>query len=236
MKGLNILHGGDLAAKSAVGDYRNGIGTIRDGKSLTGSPYRLFLRESFRSLRATASLCPSSRFLAAAMLDQVDFRQVRCLVELGPGTGVITREILRRMSPDARLFVLEINKNFVRHLSATFQDKRLTVLHADALDIARHLHEHDAGSSDAIVSSLGLTGMQPDQRTRIVQGLDACLSPTGILTQFQYLMSQVPFPDLPNQPVQRFQERQFLRSYFPNVSAKRVILNFPPAVVFTCRK
>jgi phospholipid N-methyltransferase len=80
--------------------------------------YRLFLRESFRKIRVTASVLPSSRFLTTAMLDQVNFQKVRNLVELGSGTGVITQEILRRMTTDSRLFALEINSNFVRHLRA----------------------------------------------------------------------------------------------------------------------
>jgi phospholipid N-methyltransferase len=41
-----------------------------------------------------------------AMLEHVDFRRACNVVELGSGTGVITREILRRMTPDSRLFAL----------------------------------------------------------------------------------------------------------------------------------
>jgi phosphatidylethanolamine/phosphatidyl-N-methylethanolamine N-methyltransferase len=198
--------------------------------------YRLFLRESFRTIRVTASVFPSSRFLTTAMLDQVDFRKARTLVELGSGTGVITHEILRRMTPDSRLFALEINRNFVRHLRTSCNDRRLTVLHADASDLLNQLRAHEAGAVHAVISSLGLTGMSQEQRTRIVVEAEACLAPAGILTQFQYLSLLPPVPDMPKLQIHPFREKQFLRAYFPNVSAKRVLLNFPPAVVFTCRK
>ena len=198
--------------------------------------YRLFLKESFRTIRVTASVVPSSRFLAMAMLDQVDFRGVRTLVELGPGSGVITREILSRMTPDSRLFALEINQNFVQHLLTSCRDRRLTVLHADATDLLTHLQMHKAGNVHAVISSLGLTGMSTEQRTEIVRQVDACLAPGGVLTQFQYLMSQTPVPDLSRLRMRRFHERQFLRTYFSDISTKRVLLNLPPAVVFTCRK
>ncbi|HLG96552.1 MAG TPA: methyltransferase domain-containing protein [Bryobacteraceae bacterium] len=196
--------------------------------------YRLFFQESLRTIRITAALLPSSRFLTTAMLEQVDFRNVRTLVELGSGTGVITREILRRMSQDSRLFTLEINRKFVRHLRTHCQDRRLTVVQADAADLPHQLRLHNVGPVHAIVSSLGLTGMTPSQRARILQAAEACLAPAGVMTQFQYL--QAPMPDWPNVPIRRFEEKMFLESYFSRVSTKRVLLNLPPAMVFTCRK
>lgn len=205
-------------------------------RGLQTPSYRLFLRESFRKLRVTASVLPSSRFLATAMLKQVDFRKVRNLVELGAGTGVITQEILRRMTPDSRLFALEINRNFVRHLRTCCLDTRLTVLHVDASDLLNQLAAHNAGTIDAVISSLGLTGMKSEHRTRIVRQVEACLAPTGIMMQFQYVTSLTPVPDLPNRQLRRFQEGEFLRRYFPSVSTKPVFLNLPPALVFTCRK
>ncbi|HYL36358.1 MAG TPA: methyltransferase domain-containing protein [Bryobacteraceae bacterium] len=189
-----------------------------------------------RTIRVTASLFPSSRFLAMAMLEQVDFRKSCTVVELGSGTGVITREILRRMTADSRLFALEINQNFVKHLRANCQDRRLTLVEADAADLVHQLRKHKAGPIDAVVSSLGLTGMTPEQRARIVQAAAACLAPAGIMTQFQYLTSQAPVPDFPKAQIRRFQARNFLTAYFPSVSAKRVLLNLPPAEVLTCRK
>jgi len=197
---------------------------------------RLFFRESMRTMRVTASVFPSSRFLAMAMLEQVDFRSACTVVELGSGTGVITREILRRMTPDSRLFALEINGNFVRHLRAHCQDRRLTLLEADAADLMHQLHKHKAGPVHAVISSLGLTGMSPDQRVRIVQAAKECLVPSGIMMQFQYLTSQAPVLDFPNTEIRRFQARNFLSGYFSSVSSKRVLLNLPPAEVFTCRE
>lgn len=198
--------------------------------------YGLFLRESLRRMRVTASVVPSSRFLTTAMLDQVNFREVRNLVELGSGTGVITREILRRMTPDSRLFALEINRNFVRHLRTCCQDPRLAVLHVDASELLNQLAVHDARTVDVVISSLGLTGMKSEHRTQIVRQAEACLAPTGIMMQFQYVTSLTPLPDLRNRQLRRFQEGEFLRRYFPSVSAKPVFLNLPPALVFTCQK
>jgi phospholipid N-methyltransferase len=187
-------------------------------------------------MRVTASVLPSSRFLTTAMLGQVNFRKVRNVVELGSGTGVITQEILRRMSADSRLFALEINRNFVGHLRTCCLDPRLTVLHVDASDLLDQLAAHNAGTVDVVISSLGLTAMTSEHRARIVRQAEACLAPAGIMMQFQYVTSLTPVPDLNNRQFRRFQEGEFLRRYFPSVSAKPVFLNLPPALVFTCRK
>lgn len=196
--------------------------------------YRLFFQESLRTIRITAALLPSSRFLATAMLEQVDFRRARTLVELGSGTGVITREILRRMGPESRLYTLEVNPNFVRHVKVHCRDRRLTVIQADAARLGHELRLLRAGPAQAVISSLGLTGMTPLQRARILESAQACLAPLGVMTQFQYL--QAPVPDWSNVPLRRFEEKMFLESYFSSVSAKLVLLNLPPAMVFTCRK
>jgi phospholipid N-methyltransferase len=205
------------------------------GGSQTRLAHRLFLRESLRKIRVTASVVPSSRFLTTAMVDQVNFRKVRNLVEVGSGTGVITQEILRRMTPDSRLFALEINHNFVRHLRTCCQAPRLAVLHVDASELLNQLAVHDARTIDVVISSLGLTGMTSEHRTRIVRQAEACLAPNGIMMQFQYVTSLTPLPDLRNRQLWRFQEGEFLRRY-PSVIAKPVLLNLPPALVFTCHK
>jgi len=209
---------------------------VPSSSTKTRLAYRLFLKESFRKIRVTASVLPSSRFLTTAMLDQVNFRNVRNLVELGSGTGAITQELLRRMTPDSRLFALEINRNFVRHLRICCHDPRLTVLHMDASDLLNQLAAHNAGAVDVVISSLGLTGMTSEHRGRIVRQAEACLAPAGIMMQFQYVTSLTPLPDLSKRQFRRFQEGEFLRRYFPSVSAKPVFLNLPPALVFTCRK
>jgi len=197
---------------------------------------RLFFRESMRTIRVTASVLPSSRFLTVAMLEKVDFCSARTFVELGSGTGAITREILRRMTPDSRLFALEINRNFIHHLRAHCQDGRLTLLENDAADLIYQLRRYKPGPVHAVISSLGLTSMSPDQRVRIVQAAKECLAPSGVMTQFQYLTSQAPVLDFHNTEIRRFQARNFLSGYFSRVSSKRVLLNLPPAEVFTCRK
>src|SRR5690242_10761538 len=60
------------------------------GETGSGIPpaYRLFFQEFVKSHGPTASVIPSSRHLASALLRPIDFSRARTIVELGPGTGV----------------------------------------------------------------------------------------------------------------------------------------------------
>ncbi len=200
------------------------------------SAYRLFFQESMRSLGPTASLIPSSRHLANALLEPIDFHRARTLVELGPGTGAITSQILRRLRPDGRLFAVDINETFINHLRTTCKDPRLIALCGSAADIPSLLRFHNAPPVDAVVSSLGLTSMDHRTRTVILRQISDCLDANGVLTQYQYIHAYAGHLDIENLRFSRFNEGRFLRKFFGNVSVGHVLRNFPPALVFTCRK
>src|ERR1700676_5569628 len=81
--------------------------------------HRLFFQESMRSMGQTASMFPSSRYLANALTKPIDFRRARTVVELGPGTGAVTNEILKRMLRDAHLLPADLNQTLNHPLRAT---------------------------------------------------------------------------------------------------------------------
>jgi len=196
------------------------------------SAYRLFFQESIRSLGPTASMFPSSRYLANALTRPIDFRCARTVVELGPGTGAVTKEILKHLRPDGKLFAIDINPIFIAHLRATCDDPRLVLLRGSATDLVSLLAQHDISSVDAVVSSLGLTGMEHRSRMFILRQIGACLAPHGTMTQYQYAGHF----EIPKLRLGGFNEERFLRRFFADVSVGHVIRNLPPALVFTCRK
>jgi phospholipid N-methyltransferase len=198
--------------------------------------YRLFFKESIRSFRPTASIFPSSRYLADALLRPIDFRKARIIVELGPGTGAVTGEILKRLRPDGRLLAIDINPVFTNHLRTACDDPRLTPVDGSATDLLSLLALHEAGSIDAVVSSLGLTRMENRIRVSIVRQVRACLAARGTMTQYQYVRAYPGYIDIPKFKFCKFDEAQFLRNSFREVSVGGVFFNLPPARVFTCRK
>ena len=52
------------------------------------------------------SVLPSSRFLSKKMLQPIQFATANVIVELGPGTGVFTKALLKAMPQDSQLLVI----------------------------------------------------------------------------------------------------------------------------------
>jgi phospholipid N-methyltransferase len=194
-----------------------------------------FFRESLKSLSVTASLFPSSRFLASALLRPIDFGRARVIVELGMGTGAITMEILRRMAPGSILLAIEVNPAFIAHVRNKVHDSRFVPIAGRAERLGAILGKRGVLRADAIVSSLGLTSMAHDQRASIVRQAAEHLGEDGVLTQYQYLPACAKPRWVRALGPKRFAEESFLREYFREVRSERVIWNLPPAKVYTCR-
>lgn len=140
----------------------------------------------------------------------------------------MTRHILKRLSPDARLVAIDNNDRFVEHLGQSCRDRRLIPVCADAQELAAVLDRFELPRVDAVVSSLGLTVMASDQRTSIVRQVTKCLGPSGVMTQYQYLLSGLRCRD--------FSEKRFLEMHFGRVRKRCVLRNLPPATVFVCHR
>jgi phospholipid N-methyltransferase len=74
--------------------------------------------------------------------------------------------------------------------------------------------------------------MEPRARMFIMRQIEACLASHGTMTQYQYAGHF----EIAKLKLGGFNEARFLRRFFTEVSVGRVILNLPPALVFTCRK
>ena len=59
----------------------------------------VFFRQFLRSPRSIGAVLPSSPALARVMLAPIDFSTAQAIVEFGPGTGALTREIAARLAP-----------------------------------------------------------------------------------------------------------------------------------------
>ena len=50
----------------------------------------MFLLEYIKNPRKVGAIMPSSKYLAHEMISSIDFENIDCIVEYGPGTGVFT--------------------------------------------------------------------------------------------------------------------------------------------------
>ena len=78
--------------------------------------FRRFLRHPGR----VGALWPSSPSLCRMMVSRIGVEQAKLVVELGPGTGVITREIIRMLPAGGRFMAVELDELLCLQLRRNF--------------------------------------------------------------------------------------------------------------------
>jgi phospholipid N-methyltransferase len=146
----------------------------------------LFARNFFRHPRMLGSIVPSSRFLIKELLQPIDWNQARVIVEYGPGVGVITAEILRRMRSDAILIAIEMNPDFVTHLRSALPDERLQVVEGSAESVGEILQRFGRGDANYIISGIPFSTISAAVRERILRNTSKALAPGGAFLVFQF--------------------------------------------------
>jgi len=187
-------------------------------KPAAQSSASLFARNFFKHPSMLGSVVPSSRFLVKDLMGQIDWERARVLVEFGPGVGTITREVLKRMRPDATLLVIELNQEFVEYLDETISDPRLRVVHGSAAHVRRILAEQGLAPADYIISSLPYSLLDESERRQIVTESRHALKAQGSLLVFQYNRRLLPY----------------LQSSFSSVKLGFQLFNILPALIFHC--
>jgi len=182
------------------------------------------LADNFRFLRALiarpkniGAIMPSSPALAEAIARQID-PDAGAVLEVGPGTGVITEAILTRGIAPERLTLLEYDEDLAQHLAARYPKAR--VFQGDAFDLDATLGPANGATFAAIVSGVPLLNHAMSRRQAFMEGLVSRMTPGAPLIQFSY-GAQAPVVPPPGYSVTR---------------TASVLANFPPAKVWVYRK
>lgn len=122
----------------------------------------LFLFNFLKNPIRNASVVPSSKIASGAMMEGIDWNKVNTIVELGPGSGTFTREILARCKPDAKVVLFELENSYVELLRKKFGD-RVQVIHASAHLFEDILKEMKLPKADLIISGLPFLGKNLNQ-------------------------------------------------------------------------
>ena len=150
-----------------------------------------FLKSFVDSPRLTGAVAPSGRALARAMAASVGPLGHGLVVELGPGTGPVTRALLERGLGRRRLVLVEYDRRFCQMLQAAFAPA--TVIQSDAYDLKRALGDMAGLPIRAVVSSLPLLNQPSQRRLKLMEDAFALMGPEGVFVQFTYgLLSPIP--------------------------------------------
>ena len=125
----------------------------------------------------TGSAVPSSKELAELITDIPSLHKKNCIVELGPGSGIFTGEILKKLSTESCFICLEINPAFVSKIEDNYPD--VNIYHASAKDIKKYLLKHNKMSTDCIISALPWAGFNHHLQTEILDEIYDALEVGG---------------------------------------------------------
>jgi len=178
----------------------------------------LFLRQWLRNPLRTAAIAPSGPDLAAAMLAELP-ADTRRVIELGGGTGALTKALLAHGIAPSDLLVLELDK--VLHTQLQRRFPQVPVLFGDARELSSLAQEFvTKAPADAIVSGLGLLSMPSSLQQDILSAAFACLREGGVFVQFTYGPSAPVRDDVAATLGLRVRRGEF------------VLRNMPPATVY----
>jgi phospholipid N-methyltransferase len=191
----------------------------RQGRKLTSriTESMIFLGRFFGAPRQVGSVMPSSPYLTKAMMSKIDWDGAQYVAELGAGTGVFTRSILRKLRKDGKILVFEIDpalKTLIETENPGF------VVYGDARDLPGVMEEREVPFLDYVVSSLPFAVLPPRMTAAILDGVGKSLKPGGKLIAYQYSQQMKPY----------FEKR------FESVRISFVLRNVPPAFVYECTK
>lgn len=179
-----------------------------------------FFKEAVKSLKTSGTVTPSSRFLAKRMLSKINFKEANLIVELGPGNGVITKQLLKKLNKNATLVCFEINENFYQQLQE-IDNKQLVVLNVSAEKMQDELAKLGFSEIDHIVSSLPLTLIPKEISNTILEESYKLLKTNGTFIQYQYSLTYF---------------NRLKQVFTDEISLEFEPLNFPPAFVYRCKK
>jgi len=178
----------------------------------------LFFRSLLSDPRRVGALVPSSPQLSRLIASRVDPLQSSVL-EVGAGTGAITRALLRRGLRPERLFIIERDPELSGFLKTHFP--RVRICCGEAAHTPRILSVAGVGPVDTIVSSLPLRNLPQCDQLEIFRAMMSAMTGKGQIIQFTYG---------PNCPIPS------RRLGLEAECIGRVWMNFPPATVWRFTK
>ncbi len=177
-----------------------------------------FFRGWMDKPRSVGSIVPTSSVTARRMASVVDLASGLPVLELGPGTGVITKAILARGVAPENLWSIEYSADFVEHLKDSYP--AVQFVHGDAFDLDATL----AGRPqlfDCAISGIPLLNFPVEHRVKFVRSILDRLPPGRPLVQFTY----GPLSPVPHR-----------RSDFTVEHFDFVMRNLPPAQLWIYRR
>lgn len=184
-----------------------------------------FLKQFVMNPFEVGSLIPSSRWLAASMLENLPTKDFNSVIEYGPGNGSFTSIIYQRLGPQAQFITVEPNNFFAEQIQTQFPKAIVVRDYADRVGF--YLGEN-RGAVDLVVSGLPFSLMDWSTIEKTITETAQILRPGGHFRTFVYCHMNYYW---------KIRElKKLLQGHFAETTYVSVYRNFPPAFVIKCRK
>ena len=146
----------NLATNLTEVTHHVGVASVADTHTMHHNVWKersLFLLNFLKNPLRNASVIPSSKAAGRAIVSGIDWDKVQTVVELGPGNGTFTHELIARSKPGTNIILIELEETYVDLLQRKFGN-RVTVVHDSAHRMNEILQDLHLSKADLIVSSL----------------------------------------------------------------------------------
>ena len=183
-----------------------------------------FIRAAIRRPLEVSTVFPTSQYLARRLLDATKISEAKSVVELGPGTGAITKYLRPRLNGRNGYLGIEVDPPMVGFLRREYSDLRFEIGLAESLkDLVA------AESVDVVVSSLPWTIFPSDVQVRTIDSIYRSLRTGGVFVTYVCVNAMI-YPQA-RAFIQRLEDR-FSRVRRSDLEWR----NIPPAFVYTALK
>ncbi|CAN5425285.1 rRNA adenine N-6-methyltransferase family protein [soil metagenome] len=141
--------------------------------------------KTFIKDRDVASVVPTSLRCVKKVCTHIDFSKDFLLVEYGPGNGVFTKYLLKKMTPGSRLILVESNEDFVSELNSTIKDARVEIHNILAGDVETVLQPEDIGNVDYVLSGIPFSFLKKDRKRQVLTTTKTILKEGGKFVAYQ---------------------------------------------------
>lgn len=171
------------------------------------------------NMKAVGSIVPTSGITARRMASVVNPHSGLPVLELGPGTGVITKAILQKGVLPENLVSVEFSTDFFQHLVRTYPG--VDFINGDAFDLDKTLGARRDQQFDSVVSAVPLLNFPMHMRVSLIDNL---------LTRVPIGRPVIQISYGPLSPVVAMPDRYQISHY------DFVVRNIPPAQLWVYRK
>ncbi|HMS41043.1 MAG TPA: rRNA adenine N-6-methyltransferase family protein [Pyrinomonadaceae bacterium] len=183
-----------------------------------------FLQAFLKNPGKVGSIAPSSTDLALKMLEGISPDENNIILELGVGTGAITKYIQDIVPNDKSYLGIELDRNLVKSLKTRFP--HLKMVRGNACDLEKIHQKTGLGKVSSIISCLPFVSIPNDTGEKILSEIDKFMQKGCTFRTFQYAHGFY-FPSA-------IKLREFMRNrYGKSKKSPLIVNNLPPAFTLT---